>query len=414
MLLQRGKLSRKGGRCAPGHLCGLLILALSCCGSFSAELQRAETSEVVHGNTTFALDLYSRLKAVPGNVFVSPYSVSTCLTLAYGGARGETAAQMGKVLHLPEGEPHSAFGELQRQMTEAVKPMGAQLDMANALWVQQGHSFNSAFIEMAQNQYRANTRQVDFRTQAEVAAGELNKWVSEKTRGKIERVLSQGNLTPLTRLVLVNAIYFKGNWVTRFEKSETQDQYFHLANGSSIMTPLMHHFQEAKYMAAQTFQAVELPYLGNETSMVILLPRQVNGLSQLEQVLSLQLLTTVFSRLNRQEIELFLPRFTLDSQFDLKAVLGGLGMPDAFGAKGDFSGIEAGQPLWISGVFHHAWVEVNEQGTEAAAATAIPAESSAAHSLRAVFRADRPFLFLIRDLRSGSLLFIGRLSVPGK
>ena len=181
------------------------------------------------------------------------------------------------------------------------------------------------------------------------------------------------------------------------------------------MAPLMHHSQEAKYMATETFQAVELPYLGNETSMVILLPRQVNGLSQLEQVLSLQLLTTVFSRLNQQEIELFLPRFTMDSQVELKAVLGVLGMPDALGAKADFSGIKGGQPqpLWISGVFHHAWVEVDEQGTEAAAVTAIPWTAG----LRAsppIVRADHPFLFLIRDLRSGSLLFIGRLSAPGK
>jgi serpin B len=395
--------------------CGVLVMALIIFGAFEAESQAAETNDLVHGNTTFALDLYSRLKATPGNLFVSPFSISTCLALAYGGARGETAAQMGKVLHFPNADPHAAFGELQRQMTEAMKPMGVQLDIANALWAQQGYSFNPAFIELAQNQYRANIRQIDFMTQAEAAAGEINKWVSEKTRGKIERVLSQGNLTLLTRLVLINAIYFKGNWVTRFEKSETQEQYFHLANGSSIMTPLMHHFQEAKYMATETFQAVELPYLGNETSMVILLPRQVNGVGQLEQVLSLQLLTTIFSRLNQQEIELFLPRFTMDSQVDLTGVLAALGMRNAFGTTADFSGIRGGQPLWISGVFHHAWVEVNEQGTEAAAVTAVPLTGgSRAPSSPPIVRADHPFLFLIRDLRSGSLLFIGRLSAPGK
>jgi serpin B len=300
-------------------------------------------------------------------------------------------------------------------MTEAMKPMGAQLDLANALWAQQGRSFNPVFIELAQNQYRANIRQVDFRTQAEAAIGEINKWVSEKTREKIKQVLPQGSLTPMTQLVLVNAIYFKGNWVTRFEKSETQDQYFHLANGSSVMVPLMHNSQHAKYMATETFQAVELPYLGNETSMVILLPRQANGLAQLEQVLSLQFLTTVFSRLNQQRIELFLPRFTLDWQVDLKAVLGGLGMPDAFSTRADFSGIKAGEPLWINDVFHHAWIEVNEQGTEAAAVTAVPLTGGAGSpALPPVLRADHPFLFLIRDLRSGSLLFIGRLAAPGK
>jgi serpin B len=415
ILLWWDELPRKLARGALVHPCRLLILALGCCNSFSAELQRAETSAVVHGNMAFALDLYGHLKGTPGNLFISPYSISICLALAYGGARGETAAQMSKVLHFPEGEPHSAFGELQRQMTEAVKPMGAQLDLANALWAQQGYSFNPAFMELAQNRYRANVRQANFRTQTEAAASEINKWVSEKTTGKIERVLSQGNLTPSTRLVLVNAIYFKGNWVTRFEKSETQDQYFHLANGSSMMAPLMHHFQDAKYMATESFQAVELPYLGNETSMVILLPRQVNGVGQLEQVLSLQLLTTVFSHLNQQEIELFLPRCTLDSQVDLTAVLGTLGMRDAFGTKADFSGIEGGRALWISGVFHHARVELNEQGTEAAASTAVPQSwGRGAPASTPVVRADHPFLFLIRDLRSGSLLFIGRLSAPGK
>jgi len=409
------KLSREVRQAAVLSRCRLGVVVFLYSTSVWSELRAADVSAVVHGNTAFALDLYNRVKAAPGNIFISPYSASTCLGLAYAGARGETAAQMAKVLHFPDAEPHAAFGELQRQMTEAMKPMGAQLDIANALWAQQAYPFNPAFVELAQNQYRANIRQVDFRTQAEAAASELNKFVSEKTRGKIQQVLSQGNLTPMTRLVLVNAIYFKGNWVTRFEKSETQDQYFHLANGSSVMVPLMHHVQQANYMATETFQAVELPYLGNETSMVILLPQQVNSLGLLEQVLSMQLLTTVFARLNQQRTELFLPRFTLDSQVDLKRVLGGLGMPDAFGAKADFSGIEGGQPLWISGVFHHAWVEVNEQGTEAAAATDVLQTSGVgAPASSPVFRADHPFLFLIRDLRSGSLLFIGRLAAPGK
>lgn len=405
----------QAGRAVLLPLCGVFVVAVICSDAFSAETRTAETSAVVHGNTAFALDLYGRVKASPGNLFISPYSISTCLGLAYAGARSETAAQMAKVLHLPEGDPHAAFGELQRQMTEAVKPMGAQLDLASALWAQQGHPFSPAFIELAQNQYRANVRQADFKTQAEAVSSEVNKWVSEKTRGKIQQVLSQGSLTPMTRLILVNAIYFKGNWAVRFEKSETQDQYFHLANGSSVMVPLMHNFQEAKYMASETFQAVELPYLGNETSMVILLPRQRNGLGQLEQVLSLQFLTTVFSRLNQQRIELFLPRFTLDLQFDLKQVLAAMGMSDAFVAKADFSGIGGGGPLWISGVFHHARVEVNEQGTEAAAVTDVLLTSgTSSPASPPVLRADHPFVFLIRDLRSGSLLFIGRLAAPGK
>jgi len=385
----------------------------------AAGAQAAQTKSLAEDNTAFAFDLYARLSGTPGNLFFSPYSISTCLAMTYAGARGDTETQMARVLHFSKGKSglHSSFGKLQQQLDEAAKQKGIQLDIANALWAQKGHHFLPAFTKIAQGDYQANLNQADFKTSADAVRREINRWVAQKTRDKIHDILSPGSLDDLTRLVLANAIYFKGIWARPFEKAATATQPFHLSANRQADALLMHHVADVRYIGNDDFQAVELPYSGDELSMVILLPRQVDALGQLENQLSPPFLARLLAQMKQQEVEIFLPRFKLESGFKLNDMLAKMGMPDAFvWLKADFSGINGNRhDLYISGVFHKAWVEVNEEGTEAAAATGVvmmAASIAERPPPPPVFRADHPFIFLIRDTRSGSLLFAGRLADP--
>lgn len=337
--------------------------------------------------------------------------------MTYAGARGDTETQMARVLHFGQAQRqiHSSFGELQRQLNEAGKQKGIELSIASALWAQKVHPFLADFLQIAKAQYQANLNQADFKTGADAARSEINRWVAQRTNDKIQNILPPGSLDALTRLVLANAIYFKGVWAKPYDKTETSAQPFHLSTTSQAEAPLMHHFDEVRYMENSDLQAVELPYRSNQLSMVILLPRQVDGWGKLENGLTPTLLSRTLSQMKSQKVEIFLPRFKLESSFNLNDTLAGMGMPDAFGPKADFSGIDGTRFLYISGVFHKAWGEVNEEGTEAAAATATAVTASAVMKRPTpppVFRADHPFVLFIRDTGSGSLLFLGRFADP--
>lgn len=377
----------------------------------------SQTQAFTQGNTAFALELYRSLAGTAPNVFLSPHSISTCLAMTYGGARGDTAKQMAQVLRFgpaPQ-KVHAAFGDLQRQLNEAGRQQGIQLNVANALWAQQGHAFLPPFLNIARGQYQANVNQADFKTAAEPARAEINRWVAQKTQERIKDLLPPGSVDTLTRLVLANAIYFKGLWAVPFPANATRPLPFHLSATSQVEAPLMRQVESFAYTEDNDLQAIELPYSGNALSMVVLLPRRLDGCGDLETRLTPELLAEVLARLKPQRVEVLLPRFTLASGADLKAPLAKMGMPDAFGQNADFSGMDGTKWLYISGVFHKAWVEVNEAGTEAAAATGVVmgVKSIAAPQAKPpVFRADHPFLFLIRDVRSGSLLFLGRLAQP--
>jgi len=394
-------------------------LMLSFIFGSSPAARASQTQSTVDDNAAFALDLYGQLKTSPGNLFFSPYSTSTCLAMTYAGARGETEKQMSRVLHLDKDQRkvHASFSELQRQLSEASNQKGIELSVANCLWAQKGHPFLPAFLEVAKAEYQANVNQADFITEAEVARGEVNRWVAQKTEDKIQNILPPGSLTGLTRLVLANAIYFKGVWAKPYDKAETSSQPFHLSTTRRTDVPLMHHFDNVRYMEDTDFQAVELPYQGGELSMVILLPRRADACGHLENRLTPALLTRSLNQMKQQRVEIFLPTFKVESGFDLNDSLARMGMPHAFGPKSDFSGMDGTKFLYISGVFHKAWGEVNEEGTEAAAATAV---SIAARAVTKppppppVFRADHPFVFFIRDTRSGSILFLGRLADPSQ
>ncbi|HOX55486.1 MAG TPA: serpin family protein [Candidatus Paceibacterota bacterium] len=401
-------MKRSRGNALAGIIAGALIFGCSP-GTPSEQSQSA-----AEGNNAFALDLFGQLKAEPGNLFFSPYSISTALAMTYAGARGETEKQMARVLHFAEDQRafHAAFGQLQRELDSAGRQKGVELSIANALWAQKGYPFLRAFLRIAKDNYEASVAQADFKTAAEAARGEINRWVAQRTKYKIQDILESGSVDAVTRLVLVNAIYFKGAWAKQFDKAGTSPNPFHLTSSRRVDVPLMHHQDNVKYMENEDFQAVELPYTGGTLSMVILLPRQIEGCGQLEDRLTPALLADTLKQMREQKVEIYLPRFKLESSFKLNSTLASMGMTDAFGMQADFSGMDGTKNLFISAVFHKAWGEVNEEGTEAAAATAVVATVKSVAPRLPSFRADHPFIFFIRDTRSGSLLFLGRLADP--
>jgi len=395
----------------------LIILMLSFINVFVPKGHAAQTQSLTDGNTAFALELFSQIKSTPGNVFFSPYSISTCLAMVYAGAHGDTEEQLARVLHFQgnQAQIHSSFAGLQNQLNEASKQNRIELKIANAHWTQKGYPFLPAFLEIAKGEYQANVNQADFNTDGERARIEINQWVAESTKDKIQNLLPPGSLHSLTRMIVANAIYFKGLWTKPFDKAKTSNQPFYLPSGDQVAIPLMHHIDNVRYTENGEFQAVELSYKSDELSMVGLLPREKDGCAKLESRLTPALLSQALSQMKQQRVEIFLPRFKLESNLNLNDTLVRMGMTDAFGSKADFSAMDGSRLLYISGVFHKAWGEVNEEGTEAAAATAVAVAGRAISQPPPpppIFRADHPFIFFIRDIRSGSLLFLGRFATP--
>jgi serpin B len=367
-------------------------------------------------NTHFALDLYARLKEGPGNLFVSPFSVSTALAMTYAGARGRTAQEMADVLHfeLPQERLHPIMGELVRALNVDTAPEGCQLSVANALWGQAGCRFLPSFLDLTVAHYGAGLHEVDFAGATEEARLTINRWVEEKTREKIVNLIPRGMLDPLARLVLTNAIYFKGAWQSPFNEKITRDAPFTLLDGGKVDAPMMHQTSKFGHFRGRGFQALDLPYAGKRLSMVILLPDDTDGLPELESSLTEANLTTWLAGIQQEEVVVAIPKFKMISQFELARDLAAMGMPTACSDAADFSGMTGARDLFISKVLHKTFVEVGEEGTEAAAATAVVMALTAAPAPREqiLFRADHPFLFMIRDLHTGSILFLGRVMDP--
>jgi serpin B len=380
---------------------------------------KTDLAAVVNGNGAFALDLYSRLSSRSGNLFFSPFSISTALAMAYGGAQGATAEEMAAALRFPfERERlHPAFADLLKQARG--RGRGVELSLANGLWAQRGYAFRESYKELVKPNYGAELRELDFSTAAEEARKIINEWVERQTHGKIRDLIGPGALGPLTRLVLANAIYFKGDWASPFIKGQTEDAPFTVTPNRKVTVRMMCQEEQFGYMETESFQALRLPYAGGNLSMVIFLPRKVDGLPSLEESLTPRKLESWLDRLSPGAVRVFLPRFRATSAFTLNGVLAEMGMRLPFDASAaDFSGMTASKPLFISLVIHQAYVDVDEKGTEAAAATVVVAPRTAAlwrwpRRVRIpVFRADHPFLFLIKDDRSGSILFLGRVTNP--
>jgi serpin B len=370
---------------------------------------------VVRGNTAFAFDLYAKLREKSGNRFFSPFSVSTALAMTSAGAKGQTLDEMVKTLHLPPGTDaaHAGFGALLQQLQADPDKRGFELSVANALWGQQGLPFRKEFLDLTQKQYGAGLNTVDFGN-PEQARQTINRWVEQHTKDRIKDLFAPGSLQGSTGLVLTNAIYFKGRWKQKFEERLTAPQPFHLGGGRDVQAPLMHKDGRFAYFGNNTLQAVELPYGGGDVSMVVLLPKSADGLAALEQSLDAATVDGWLGRLRPMPGDVYLPRFTMTDEFDLTQTLQTMGMKAAFTGQADFSGMLTTEPLSIGKVVHKAFVEANEEGTTAAAATGVAMARAAAplHEDRFTFRADHPFMFLIRDAKSGSVLFVGRVANP--
>ncbi len=384
--------------------------------SMPAEAKNCQdTKIVVEGNKAFAFDLYEKLKKVEGNLFFSPYSISTALAMTYAGARGNTEKQMGTALHftLDQKRFHPAFACLESQLKAIHEKSDIELNIANALWAQEDYVFLREFLDLIQSNYGTVLNHVDFKRTCEAARKKINVWVEQKTKDKIKDLIKPGVLNALTRLVLTNAIYFKGAWESQFKKYRTKESPFWLSIDKSVEVPMMTQKRQFRYMENDSLQILELPYVGDDLAMIALLPRKVDGIAQLEADLSVENLNMWIGHLRKGEVSVFLPKFKMTSQFRLSETLASMGMPDAFGGNADFSGIDGTKDLFFSAVIHKAFVDVNEEGTEAAAATAaVISLTSAPSTPPPTFRADHPFVFLIHDIHSGAILFLGRIVNP--
>jgi serpin B len=323
---------------------------------------------------------------------------------------------MAETLHLPNDSKalDSGFAALRALIGGETPDRPYQLSTANALWGQQGLDYRAEFLRRTEASFGAGLRPVDFLNDPQGARETINAWVERQTRDKIKDLLAPSDINNRTDLILTNAIYFKGAWAVPFPKAATKDEPFGDGKTSNPV-PTMHRTGDLGYLEADNFQALDLPYVGNDLSMVILLPKQMDGLAALESSLSSTRVAEWLGKLDRQKVEVSLPLFRLESSSELAKTLAGLGMPSAFGRDADFSGIATDRRLSISAVIHKAFAEVNEEGTEAAAATAVVMMRTLAMRPQkppVVFRADHPFLFLIRDARSGSILFLGRVANP--
>lgn len=370
---------------------------------------------VVEGNTRFALDLYQEFAKVDGNLFFSPYSISTVLAMTCAGARANTEAQMAQVLRfsLRQAQLHPAFAALEARLGAAQKAGSVQLRVANALWPQMGYDLLPDFLALTEAHYGAAIFPVAF-GQAEAARKRINTWVEERTENKIVELIGPGILNVLTRLVLVSAIYFKGDWASQFDESLTEHAPFWITPTDSVSVPIMTQQATFGYGETESLQVLELPYAGGSLSMIVLLPRERDGLAALERDLTGENLAAWSSLLRECEVQVFLPRFKHKSHFELSAVLQDLGMRDAFNEeRANLAGMDGRENwLFISDVLHQAFVDVNEEGAEAAAATAVVMEMRGLPPPPPVFRADHPFLFFIRENQTRSILFLGRIVQP--
>jgi serpin B len=370
---------------------------------------------LVAGNNDFAVRLYQQLRGREGNLFYSPYSISTALAMTYAGARGETERQMARTLgfSLPQQELHPAFRALAEDLAARGKEMeGFRLHLANALWGQQGHPFLPAFVDLLSRDYGAGLKLVDFTRDPEGARRAINQWAEMETENKIRDLVPPGLINPLTRLVLANAIYFDAKWLSPFEKAGTRPAPFTLAGGQKVDVETMHGTLPAGYAEEGGWQAVELPYRDRNMAMDILLPSS-GALREADQSLDAARLASLLERLERQSVALSLPKFTYESSFNLNDTLAAMGMPDAFDRdRADFSGMDGKRDLFVGFVVHKALVRVDEEGTEAAAATAVGMQLKAAPAAPRVVNVDRPFLFLVRDTKTGTMLFVGRVMDP--
>jgi serpin B len=398
-----------------------VVLVLASVGSSTNEVPDAETpadlKQTVEGNGAFAMELFARLKDTDGNLFLSPYSISSALAIAYGGARGNTEKQMSTTLHFLADQDtfHSAMSKLRQTFAKINAGKRIELNVANGLWTQKGYDFTPAFLGFAKEKYGAAADPVDFINDREGVRSQINLWVEHETKQKIKNALPSGGLSGNTRAVIVNAIYFKGDWANRFDASKTEQEPFWITPAESIKARMMRQNHVFRYAEQDDLQILELPYIGYDLSMLVLLPKERDGLTEMEKRLNGDNVAKWIKALGVRTVDVRFPKFKIDSRFSLRQTLSAMGMSDAFSQTlADFTGMTPKRPMFIDAVDHAAIIEVDEKGTVAAAATSVSFLGCAAPSVPppATFHADHPFVFLIRDNHTGTILFLGRIMNP--
>jgi len=386
--------------------------------------------QVVNANNQFAFDLYSELdKSEDSNIFYSPYSISAALAMTYEGAKGQTADEMKSVFHFPESNIlRPNFAAIYNKINKKNKPY--KLSTGNALWAQYDYTFLDEYMNRVEQYYGGKAANVDFRQaeEREKSRQTINAFIEEQTNDKIKELIPKGILTERTRLVLTNAIYFKGTWEWEFDKSDTRDQDFKITPTNIVKTPMMYMDPDKakfNYADLEKLQILELPYKGEDISMLILLPKQgedydyetgeriISDYTLKDIELSAEKLKEYKAQMKETKLDsISLPKFEFDSKYFMKDTLSAMGMPTAFTSDADFSGMDGTLNLYIDTVIHQAYVKVDEEGTEAAAATAVIMVEKSVAMPRNVFRADHPFVFIIQEKETGNILFMGRVTDP--
>ena len=385
------------------------------------EVSEANLTQLVQGNTRFGMNLYYSLQQGGENIIFSPYSISVALAMAQAGSQGETLQQMNDVLSfsLPFEDLHPAINALQLELNnrensdyeEGKKDF--ELNIVNSIWGEKTYTFLPEYLDLLAENYGAGLRLADFINQPDASRKEINQWVSNQTNDRIQDLLPENTITDLTRLVLTNAIYFKASWLHQFEPGMTQDGHFTLLNGEIVQLPMMHQIETFGYAREDGYQLISLPYEGNKLSMLIILPDE-NNFAQVEKAIAELDIQNLVRSVSYAQLDLRMPKFKIESSFGLADYLDAMGMGDAFiPGVADFSGMDGTRDLFISAIQHKAFIEVDETGTEAAAATAVvvgiesmPIDEPIKVSI------DRPFIFMITDNKTGSILFMGRVMNP--
>jgi serpin B len=384
-----------------------------------AEVPSADTAAVASSMGAFGADLYGVVATGEGNVVFSPASIMTALAMTYAGARGITAEEMAQVLHvdLDDQAFHQAMNALDLALESTSFKKGddrVELSIANSLWGQEGLSFEEPFLDALAEDYGTGMRLVDFKTAAEDARVKINAWVADQTNDKITDLIPEGALNDLTRLVLVNAVYLDATWAHQFDPNATTDGRFTTLTGTSATVPMMTETSVFEYAKGNGWQAVQLPYSGDKLAMLLVVPDE-GRFADAEANLRAGLLDQAVSGLASASLRLTIPKFTFRTQLGLSAALRALGMPTAFDpSEADFSGMTTEEKLFISDVIHEAYIAVDEEGTEAAAATGVVMGATSAPMIDGTLRVDRPFIFALRDTQTGALLFLGRVADPSQ
>jgi serpin B len=385
---------------------------------FSSDSPPANVYEFVNCSNDFSFEMYQKLAAEDGeNVFFSPYSITTALGMAYEGARGETASEIADVLKLPVGNQtrldimKSYQGKFNQENT------AYNLSTANAYWLKENQDLKELYRNAIESYYLAHGEELDFAGDPIGSAETINDWIAQQTNGKIKNLIDPAIITTYTYLILTNAIYFKSDWKYQFNSTATKNDTFNLSDGNAITAEMMHMNDETiefNYSSNGDAQLLQLPYKNGELSMYIMLPK-TNDLASLESMLNYEYLNALKKDMSSEWVDLYLPKFKFEQKYELNDMLSEMGMPTAFSDNADFSGITDSVPLKITNVIHQSFVEVNEKGTEAAAATAVvigPTSVNPPQPLPILFNANHPFIFFIEHEATGQILFMGKVGNP--